>query len=192
MRRTIFILISIIFTLFLMDNIEASSGRAPREEKESVGPPQVSREVAPSKKEAVRSLSKERQKKLEAKRLQKEKELLQKKKKALNNTEWDIEIVPIGRKGRKTKDTLIFKDMKVFSKNLKNKKFSPTNYSLHLNQDGTLVWETMQTNQDGKIVFWRGEVTSDMRFMRGIITFPDEEKNKDFSFKSTAKRILAP
>jgi len=64
-----------------MDNIEASSGRVPREEKESVGPPQVSREVAPSKKEAVRSLSKERQKKLEAKRLQKRRSFYKRRKK---------------------------------------------------------------------------------------------------------------
>ena len=190
MRKIISSLISVIFILCFTANIKASSGRVSKEEVTQQ--PKVSEKTV-SKKEVPKPSPREvKQKRVTQQRLKRERELLQRKKKALNNTEWDIEVFPLTGKGKKTKDTLVFKDMKIFSKALKAKKFPPTDYSLHINQDGTLVWETMQTSEKGELVFWRGEITPDMRFMKGVFTFPQGEKSEDFGFRSIAKRILAP
>lgn len=54
-------------------------------------------------------------------------------------------------------DKVVFKKDTVSSIYLASQGFAPSNYSVNRQEDGTLVWETMQTNQKGETVFLRGE-----------------------------------
>lgn len=121
-------------------------------------------------------------------RLRKER-LIKQKRAALNNSKWDIEVLPL-KGGEKTKDAAIFKDNKIGIESLLNKGFSYTNYTLTVKDNGVLVWETMQTKTTGEVVFIRGEAASDITKMHGIISFPKGGSSDDYSFKSVSKQII--
>jgi len=154
---------------------------APREAKTAAGAVSVpQKKIAPKKPVAKIAIDKERLKK---------KRLINKKKAALNNYEWDIEVMPL-KGGKKREDSVIFKDNKIAVKSLLDKEFSYTNYTLTIKDNGTLVWETMQTSTGSEVVFIRGEVSSDRASMRGIISFPKGSAPQDYSFKSVSKQVI--
>lgn len=110
--------------------------------------------------------------------------LLAEKKAALNGTEWTVTMTPAGGKGRVETDVLSFSDDKVVSKNLAARGFAASNYSVRLQDDGALTWETMQTSEKEGLAFWRGDVNEGI--MRGVLSKRDKnEATTDFSFVST-------
>jgi len=106
------------------------------------------------------------------------------KKAELNATEWKIELKAIGGKGSGESDVIIFSDDKVASENLQKEGFAPTNFTVSLQGDGTVTWETMQTSQKSGTVFWRGDIQNGV--MHGVLSKRDTKNNvSDFNFVST-------
>ena len=131
------------------------------------------------------ALTREQQLELERKRA-----LVAKKKEALNNTEWEVVMNPLSGKGKKIEDTIIFYEGKVRLKELNEQGFPATNYTLTLQEDNKVVWETMQT-ADKEVVFFRGEVSANMDNMNGIVSFQRLEGNQDYNFASIKKRQIS-
>lgn len=106
----------------------------------------------------------------------------------LNGTLWEVEVHPItGIDSASTQtDHLEFRNGKVTSQQLVAQGFSPSNYTLTLQHDGTIVWGTMQTSKAGTVVCWRGEWRGQM--MRGILTrqVPGQPV-RNFSFVGAAQ-----
>ncbi|MGD9014626.1 MAG: hypothetical protein PVI33_01190 [Candidatus Omnitrophota bacterium] len=117
-------------------------------------------------------------------------ELKQNKVEELNNTEWQIEL-SLFEGGKKSTDVITFKDNQVVSANLSRAGFSPTNYTLTVQKNGIVVWETMQTSTRGEIAFWRGEFDSSLNKLRGILSHKLSNKtSRDYYFWSTQKKML--
>ncbi len=112
-----------------------------------------------------------------------------KKKAELNGKEWNIELRPSGASGkiRPETDVISFAEDKVVSKALSGSGFAATNFSTRLEEDGTVVWETMQVSEKAGTAFWRGDIGPD-GIMRGVLSKRDAKGNiKDFNFASTIK-----
>jgi hypothetical protein len=115
----------------------------------------------------------------------------QKKLAELNNTEWQIELTPLGGKGKKETDVVTFKNNQVSVASYAKKGFVPTNFTLTVQDDGMVVWETMQSSEKAGTAFWRGEMSKDMQVVNGILSYQLDAKTKtDYSFVSTAKKNI--
>lgn len=109
-----------------------------------------------------------------------------KAKETLASKEWLIKINQTGGKKPKSEiDTLTFTpEGKVSSKNYSAKGYPASNFTVTL-QSGrsTIVWETMQTNPEAGVLFWRGEL--DNEFMNGSLTLQTKkEAIEEYSFVS--------
>lgn len=125
------------------------------------------------------------------------KALIDKKRGELNNTEWILELTSVatGSKVRKESETLIFSNNQISVSGYIGLHFTPTNYTLSPQPDGSVVFETMQTSEKSPatVVFWRGEVSADTQVMKGMLSYHvDEKTTKDFSFISISKKALVP
>ncbi len=88
----------------------------------------------------------------------------------LEGTEWDVKLIS-KNKGNAPAieyDRISFKHDQVSSKKLAAMGFTPTFYTLTGNEDGTVIWETMQTGPKGEVVAWRGEWNQGE--MRGVLS----------------------
>ncbi|MBU0548717.1 MAG: hypothetical protein KJ838_00095, partial [Candidatus Omnitrophica bacterium] len=94
--------------------------------------------------------------------------LIEKKRKLLNNTKWEIELSLLTGKGKKQSDIITFSNNQIASANLIRSGFSATNYTLTIQEDVAVIWETMQTSEKSGIAFWRGEVDLNIEKMQGI------------------------
>ena len=118
---------------------------------------------------------------------------LEEKKAELNGTQWEIQITTqVAKTSMPKTDTLIFQDGKFRSEALSKKGFSPTNYTLTLQEGGPTVWETMQTGSDKKegVAFVRGEWKGNV--MSGVIVRQLEAGNEDYYFSNTGKKKISP
>jgi hypothetical protein len=116
----------------------------------------------------------------------KSKEALAQKRLDLENTSWNIELISSAKEGTKSIDVLTFKDNQLLSRNFSARGFNPTNYTLTMGDDGTIVLETMQTSEKEGTVFWRGEFGQEntgTKTLRGMISHitPDQQAH-DMSF----------
>lgn len=110
-------------------------------------------------------------------------ELVEKKRREIDNLEWGIQLSPLSGKGKKFSDTVVFKDGTVSFKEFGKKGFSPSNFSLKIQEDDVAVWETMQTAEKAGVAFWRGEISPDIQTMRGVLSYRIDDKTKeDYSF----------
>ncbi len=143
---------------------------------------QKAKKTAPVEKETDKK-EKNRIKKLKLER--------DRKRKQLNNTKWNITLNLIGVKGRSKQDMLIFEENRFYAEKTSKEGFNATNYTLSLKEDGVTVWETMQTAEEGRVNFWRGEIAEDMKSMRGIVSkqLPDGT-TENYSFHSQNKSII--
>jgi len=117
--------------------------------------------------------------------------LIEQKRKEINNIEWEIELVPLSGKGKTLSETVVFKNMQVSFVEFGKKGFTPSNFSLKVQDDKILVWETMQTSEKSGVVFWRGEITPDLQKMRGVVSYQISDKKKeDYSFISINRKII--
>lgn len=184
MKRLVILSAGICFVVACHTDAHAWFGK----KKESTGDQQsTSANVsAAAKKEPAKAVSKDDKAKQEAAAAKRQ--LEEKKRKEIANTEWQIELTPLTGKGKKEAETVIFKDNQVGFSAYGKKGFSPTNFTLSVQEDGLVVWETMQTSEKAGIAFWRGEMP-DAQTMRGIFSYhPDDKTTLDYSFVSTGKK----
>jgi hypothetical protein len=146
--------------------------------------------AASEKKAAVPADKKKSDRALDA-AIRNKKEAAQKKLAQLNNTEWTIEMSPLNGKGKKELDIVTFKNNQVSVAGFTKRGFPTTNFTLSVQDDDIVVWETMQTAEKGGIAFWRGEMDMAMQSMRGVVSHHIDEKTKaDYSFASTEKKSI--
>ena len=107
-----------------------------------------------------------------------------KAKETLGLKEWPIYLVTMAEKKTKAEtDVLTFPEGKIISKNLTDKGYPASNYTVTVQEDGLIIWETMQTAEKGDIAFWRGELQGEV--MRGVLSMhPVKGETKDYSFST--------
>jgi len=111
------------------------------------------------------------------------KELAREKKAELNGTQWAVTVRPAGSRGSAEEDIITFAKGKVNSQNLSGAGFPNTDFTVRVEEDGNLIWETMQIDEDGNHVFWRGDVKNGI--MRGMLSKRDSRgRGSDYSFVS--------
>jgi hypothetical protein len=103
----------------------------------------------------------------------------------ISGTMWDIQLYTISADGKMTpiQDKIHF-DGKSFNSNyLSSKGFYPSNYTVRMNKNGSITWETVQRNSQGEMVSWHGDWQGNR--MEGVMSYQSENSNaKDFSFMS--------
>jgi len=107
-------------------------------------------------------------------------------KKEMNDTKWEIVIKRSGAEedGYPMTDTLIFEGRKFRSEKQEERGYVPTNCSIRVEDDGTIIWETMQSKDGEDVVFWRGERSGDT--LKGIISRKNEKgATIGYTFSST-------
>jgi hypothetical protein len=98
----------------------------------------------------------------------------------MEGTVWQIKLTPVSG-GPVSTDTLNFSGKKFISANLEQKKFTPSNYSVRMLEDGMITWETMQNSTEG-IALWRADISTEGR-MRGVLSLRKEGLAvQDFTF----------
>lgn len=103
----------------------------------------------------------------------------------LDGTQWTIELKSQSNLGTGSlhSDRIIFKDGAVSSNESLRKGFSTSHYTMTVQDDGMIIWETMQTASDGTTASWRGEIKQGK--MEGILSLREKGKEpQDFSFIS--------
>ncbi len=144
-------------------------------------------EVASGARKGKSKEEEERLKAMEAKRAAKEE---------LNNTEWEISLTRMAKEGARAKtDILRFVNYQVVSEALSSRAYPASNYTLTIKEDGTVVWETMQTHEEEGLAFWRGEWRKDPEtqgdMMSGVLSLhPREGEPENFSFVSESKKDI--
>jgi hypothetical protein len=121
--------------------------------------------------------------------VEKQRALRAKKRTEVNNNQWEIDVMALDGKGAKQKDLLIFKDNKFCSDNFSKSGFGPSNYTLSILDDGSVVVETMQSADKEGILFWRVELDPQLVACKGILSRQlGENKTEDYSFISVGKK----
>lgn len=108
----------------------------------------------------------------------------------LKMKEWEIYLTPQEAPKRVKNETnvLTFSDGKVASKNLSDKGYNTSNFSLTIQDDGLAVWETMQADVDRNLAFWRGELRENV--MRGTLFLSPQKGDKiTYSFTTVKPEI---
>jgi len=101
----------------------------------------------------------------------------------LNNTEWTVSVKLSGGKGKAGTDVISFIEGKMISKNMKNAGFNDAEVNVKIDEEGVLIWETMQSDGKGDFAFWRGSVENGK--IRGMLTKEDKRGViLNFSFAS--------
>jgi len=118
-----------------------------------------------------------------------EQKSLQEKREQLDNTQWEITIVPSSetRNSLWDKDTIKFINGEISSRQFENTGYLPSRYTVRV-RDGKGSWETMQRDKNGKtIIFWRGEWENNQ--MKGMFSIQKDSDNniKSYSFQSVSK-----
>ncbi len=111
------------------------------------------------------------------------------KKGELNGTSWSIAINSQSKKGDLLgEDTLVFQNDKFRSESSGKLDYTPTNYTLTVQEEGPTIWETMQTSKDGEVCFWRGEWKEGV--MSGIISRQLKEGSEEYYFTSASRKEI--
>ncbi|MFA5118421.1 MAG: transposase [Candidatus Omnitrophota bacterium] len=102
-----------------------------------------------------------------------------------NKQEWDVKLIPLSG-GNEAVDTLNFKNGKFVSAKLNSSGFVSSNYSVTVESNGKLIWETMQSSGEST-ASWHGELQENR--MSGILSLRQKGlAPQDFSFISTGYR----
>jgi len=111
---------------------------------------------------------------------------------SLEGTEWDVRLMPMYAQGAEAiqQDQLAFTKRQVCATSLATQGFSAANYTMTVQPDGTLNWETMQSNPSGELVSWQGEWQGPV--MRGVLTRQTAGKTSErFTFVAVARKPAA-
>ena len=109
----------------------------------------------------------------------------------LNGTMWEVDLMEkaVDGKERLIKDQIKFRDRGFESDYFSKQGFTRSNYTAHINGNGILTWETVQRNDKGEMVTWRGDCEGGKK-MEGVLSYQQHEDHpKDFSFFSKASAI---
>jgi putative transposase len=102
------------------------------------------------------------------------------------SSEWQVKVVSAASK-EESADILSFVDGKFASAKMNELGYSSSNYSITVEDNNKIVWETMQTGPDGSVVSWHGEIEAGK--MSGIVSLREAQKEpQDFSFMSVRQR----
>lgn len=111
------------------------------------------------------------------------------KKGEINGSSWSIRIDSQSKKGDFLgEDTLIFQNDKFRSERSEKLGYTPTNYTLTVQEAGPTIWETMQTSKKGEVCFWRGEWKDNV--MTGIISRQLEKGTEEYYFTSSMRKEI--
>lgn len=114
-------------------------------------------------------------------------EELKKAKEKLSKQEWVIYLFSLADRKAMGTDILTFSEGKVSAKGFSLKGYQQSNCTLTAQDGEAIIWETMQANAKGGIIFWRGELRNN--FMQGMISLqPKDGKNQDISFSTIAPK----
>ena len=103
----------------------------------------------------------------------------------LENMEWRISLIS-PRDGRVQNGRVYFEDGKFFSRELSLENYSPSEYSLLIENDNKIIWESQQTAGDAS-AYWKGEIKKGE--MEGFLRIKSSaSKEQDFSFVSVGSR----
>ncbi len=194
-RITISVIVMVLcFLSFSVSQSLAFWGKSKQKAEESteveVKEETTKADVVKQEKKAVKKAVKSKPQKV-SKEIKQRRALVQRKRKQMENIEWTISVNLLSGKGKKQTDTLTFSNNQVVSANLTQEGFPATNYSLTVQDNGVLIWETMQTSANGSITFWRGEVDASIQEMRGVLSrHVDDATSQDYSFISTSKKAV--
>jgi REP element-mobilizing transposase RayT len=100
---------------------------------------------------------------------------------------WEIKLMPVGETlNGEQNDMLRFVDGRLFSDYLSANGYAPFEYQFVSKTDGTVVWQTSQTNPAGTRMSWYGVWNGKM--IRGVLSErPVQGTNRDFSFISVGR-----
>lgn len=118
-------------------------------------------------------------------------EIIAKKRAELNGKEYTIELKPMEvrpkAKVKVEQEVISFSEDKVTLKNLASLGYAPTNFSVRLEEDGTVICETMQKTEKGELAFLRADIGPD-GVMRGVLSKQDTKGNiASFNFVSVSQ-----
>lgn len=150
------------------------------------------KEVTPVKKEEANILPKPAAPEQIQQDLKIPQEKEKKAKENLGAKEWTVYFISkAGKKTRQEEDILTFSEGKLTSKNLSAKGYLSSNYTVTIQDDNTIVWETMQSTEKGDMAFWRGELQGEA--MRGVLSLhPEKGEAQDSSFTSKMSEEQKP
>lgn len=105
---------------------------------------------------------------------------------ALKAQEWILYLSSSkGQEAKPQVDIVTFTDTAVNSKNLFSKGYAESSYSLDIGSPEAAVWEASQTNAQGDLVCWRGELKGKM--MQGVLSMLRKDGSiEDFYFSNAA------
>ncbi|MFH1996842.1 MAG: hypothetical protein ABIJ27_07625 [Candidatus Omnitrophota bacterium] len=132
---------------------------------------------------------------MKASRLQRQAEaekLAAEKKAELLGTKWNVslELVSEDADGYPETDVLSFEDNKFTSAYFTEKGFEPTNFTVKVANNGTVVWETLQTKDEIETIIWRGERLGDS--MKGTFTHKfDGVPRRAYTHNFTSQNLSA-
>ncbi|MBI4430483.1 MAG: transposase [Candidatus Omnitrophica bacterium] len=104
----------------------------------------------------------------------------------LNGTMWEVELVSVSPEGVETpiRDKIKFVGKSFESYYFSSRGFSRSNYSVTVHENGVVTWETMQRNEKGEMISWRGDWQGNK--MEGVLSYHSVESGPhDFSFMSS-------
>jgi len=109
-------------------------------------------------------------------------------KEKLGKQEWVIYLTSLADRKSLGSDILKFSDGKVTAKELLTKGYFESNCTINKQEDGTIVWETMQVSGNGDRIFWRGELKD--KLLQGIMSMQTKDgKSNDVSFSTVPPKV---
>jgi len=78
--------------------------------------------------------------------------------KQIDKTKWSLQLTKMGSPDDKHEDTLTIEGGRLSSEFLTDLGFSPSNFSLTVEDSGNVMVETMQRTENDQVAFWRGQV----------------------------------
>ncbi len=105
--------------------------------------------------------------------------------KNLNGTIWEVELISVASDGTRQpiRDKITFTGKSFKSHYFSTQGFSPSNYTVTVHDNNMITWETIQTNDKGETVSWRGDLEG--KKMEGVLSQHSSNQNAhDFSFFS--------
>lgn len=101
----------------------------------------------------------------------------------LNGTSWLLHLRS-EVSGKQRDDALTFAGRTVTSDWLSKAGYNTSNYSLRIEDNGLIVWETMQSKEGEGVAFWRGELQGNV--MSGVLSKqPSKGSPESFSFTAS-------
>ncbi len=103
----------------------------------------------------------------------------------LNGTIWEVELLSVAPDGstHPIRDKITFTGKSFQSHYFSSQGFSPSNYTVTVQDNGFITWETIQTNSKGETISWHGDWEG--KKMDGVLSHRSSNQNpEDFSFFS--------